>query len=189
MHLGRKAAAIAAATLVVCALGSADAQPGGAAAAPDLSTQRDVDLSPDQQLAQARSFGPQMEQSRRRVSTDLESARAARDVVKVLCLNDKLSQIDVAMRSAEDRLGQLESAVKDKSSDRARHEFQIHKVLRDRVRELEAEARQCIGEEVGFVGESRVTVDIDRDIPQIDPSEFPSDPVFSPPPTVSSPTQ
>jgi hypothetical protein len=188
MHLPRKGVALAAAAIVAAALGTADAQTGAPAAA-DLTTQRDVNLTPEQQLAQARGFGPAMEQGRRRVAADLEQARTKRDVVKVLCLNDKLSQIDVAIRSAEDRLTQLQAAVDQKSVDRARHEFQIMKVLRDRVRELEAEAKQCIGEEVGFVGDSRVTVDIDPNIPETDPSEFPIDPITSSPPVVSSPNQ
>ena len=42
----------------------------------------------------------------------LEESRQKRDVVKTLCLNDKLSQHDVAVRSARDRKTALQDAVR-----------------------------------------------------------------------------
>ncbi len=188
MRIGKKIAALAAAA-VLFGLGAADAQPAGDAPKPDLSTEKDVNLSPEQRRARSDTFLPWMEQGRAGVSRQLERARAARDVVKVLCLSDKLNQIDVAIRSAEDRAKALRTALDQKQPDKVRHEYQIFKVLYDSTRDLVAQANQCIGEETGFVGESRVTVDIDPNIPESDPSEFPFDPVVSPPPVVSSPTQ
>ena len=123
------------------------------------------------------------------VRRQLEEARAARDVVKVLCLNDKLTQLDVAIRSARDRYAAFMSAAERGDLERTRHEFTVLQVLRDRARELVAEANQCIGEETGYVGESRVTWDIDPAVPDTDPSEYPEDELISIPPTVSSPTQ
>jgi hypothetical protein len=128
-----------------------------------------------------------MEQGAAFVRKQLSDAREARDVVKVLCLNDKLSQIDVAIRSARDRVPNLRGASERNDNDRARHEFTVIQVLRDRVRALVAEANQCIGEETGFVGESEITVDIDPTIPD-DPSDFPDEPIVSQPPVISSPT-
>lgn len=174
---------------VVCAFGVAVAQEQpGAPAPPELATQRDVNLSPDQMLTQARSYMPGMEQGAGAVRKQLSEARQARDVVKVLCLNDKLNQIDVAIRAARERLPNLELAAGRKDTDQARHEFTVIQVLRDRVRSLVAEANQCIGEETGFIGDTQITVDIDPTIPD-DPSNFPDDPLISQPPTVSSPTQ
>jgi hypothetical protein len=119
----------------------------------------------------------------------LEQARAARDVVKALCLNDKLNQIDVAVRSSKDRAMTLDSAVKGKDKDRARHEFMILQVLQDRVQQLVREANQCIGEELGFVGESQVSVQIDPSIPTNNPDVLGGDPdIISEPPTITSPT-
>jgi len=106
----------------------------------------------------------------------------------VLCLNDKLNQIDVAIRSASDRAATLRLALSQNDVDRSRHEFQVVAVLHDRVQDLAAEANQCIGEETGFIGESSVKVDIDPNIPD-DPTDLPPDPIISIPPTASSPIQ
>ena len=122
----------------------------------------------------------------------LEQARAQRDVVKVLCLNDKLNQIDVAVRSAADHVSSLELAAGRKDLDRSRPRLRLVQVLRDRVKGLVIEANQCIGEETGFVGESTVKVEIDPTIPE-DPSQYPDVPietvVVTPPPTASPTSQ
>ncbi len=74
-------------------------------------------------------------------------------------------------------------------ADRAKHEFTIVQVLKDRSSALVSEANQCIGEETGFIGESTVTVSIDPNIPDTDTTTFPNDPLVSQPPTLSSPTK
>ena len=188
----RKTGWVAATSLVLIGgFGVAAAQTAEPAApvAAETGAQRDVTLTPDQMLAEGERHLPEMERGGTVVRRQLEQAREARDVVKVLCLNDKLNQIDVAVRSARDRLTSLRSAVGRKDQDRSKHEFTVIQVLRDRVRALLAEANQCIGEETGFVGESRVTVDIDPAIPPEDPSDYPDNPIVSDPPVISSPTR
>src|SRR5438045_831595 len=85
--------------LFVCALlsaiyGVADAQTTRATAGAETSVgmQRQVNLTPREQLAQADSFIAQMGVTGSSVRRMLEQARAQRDVVKTLCLNDKLNQ-------------------------------------------------------------------------------------------------
>lgn len=147
---------------------------------------RQVNLSPAEQLAQADGSLSRMEGSRSTVRRQLESARAQRDVVKTLCLNDKLNQIDVAIRSARERRQALELAANRKDADLSNHEFTILTVLRQRVDQLTAEANQCIGQEAGFVGESAVQATIDPNLPQEDPSQYPSTDVIVEPPACSS---
>jgi hypothetical protein len=115
--------------------------------------------------------------------------RAQRDVVKTLCLNDKLNQIDVAIRSARERRQSLEAAANRNDTDLANHEFTILSVLRQRTDQLMAEANQCIGQEAGFVGESAVTSTIDPNLPVTDPSEYPTTDVITEPPACASCTQ
>jgi hypothetical protein len=157
-------------------------------APPDASAglSRQVNLSPAEQLAQSDSYLTRMEGSRSTVRRQLETARAQRDVVKTLCLNDKLNQIDVAIRSARERRQALELAANRKDADLSSHEFTILSVLRQRTDQLTAEANQCIGQEAGFVGESAVTSTIDPNLPQEDPSEYPSQDVIVEPPACSS---
>jgi hypothetical protein len=186
----RKTGWVAATVLVVVGgFGVAAAQTAGTPPPVETGAQRDVVLTPEQMLAEAERHLPEMERAATVVRRQLEQAREARDVVKVLCLNDKLNQIDVASRSARDRLTSLRSAAGRKDQDRSKHEFTVIEVLHDRVRALLVEANQCIGEETGFVGDSLVTVDIDPGIPQEDPSDYPDDPIVSDPPVISSPTR
>jgi len=128
-----------------------------------------------------------MEQSRDQVRRQLMDARAQRDVVKTLCLNDKLSQLNVAISSAQERHDALSAAVKTNDRDLATHEFTIMTVLRQRTDQLQAEANQCLGEEIGRPDEkASVKMTVDKDLPQEDPSDYPSFSISDEPPTCAS---
>ena len=145
-------------------------------------------VTPQQMRTQASTFLPQMDQSAQTVRRQLEQSRESRDVVKVLCLNDKLNQIDVAIRAARDRMPALTAALDKNDAENSRHEFAVLQVLRDRVRTLVQESNQCIGEEAGFVGESKIIVNIDPGIPSNDQTLVPSqqDTIIALPPPVSA---
>lgn len=130
-----------------------------------------------------------MDQAAGTVRHQLEQARQARDVVKTLCLNDKLSQIDVANRSGKDRQSALQSAVQRNDVELSNHEFTILTVLKQRAEQLSAEANQCIGEEIAFVGNTQVTTEVNPNLPGESTTDFPPlDPiviVWNPPPAQS----
>jgi hypothetical protein len=178
--------------VTVTGVGLAVAQEAGnappAAAPREVSGGADVSLTPQQMLERVRAIVPEMEGMRGSVSAQLEQAKRTKDVVKALCLDDKVKQMKLATDTAKDRVVDLNSAVTQNDADRSRHEFTVIQVLRERVQTLVAEAQQCIGEETGFVGNSDVTVTIDPAIPDADPSDFPEDPLVSEPPVLSSPT-
>jgi hypothetical protein len=152
--------------------------------------------TPAQMLASAKASLPAMDRSALVVRRQLAAAREQKDIVKALCLNDKLNQVDLAIRTATDRVGGLESAVSANDAERARHQYTVVQVLKDRVNTLVSEANQCIGEETGFVGESAVTVTIEG-VPNTDPTEYPTNPATvtqapvaspPPPPAIGSPS-
>jgi len=179
--------------LAICVLfsaayGIADAQTTKPSPGVETSAgmQQQVNLSPEEQLSQADSFVARMGVSGSTVRRLLEQARAQRDVVKTLCLNDKLNQIDVATRSAQDRRTALEQASLRKDTEVAHHEFTILTVLRQRVEQISAEANQCIGEEAGFIGETKITTTVDPNLPTEDPSGYPDNPIISVPPVCAS---
>jgi hypothetical protein len=173
--------------------GVAVAQEAGEPAAPaskpkQVSGGEDVNLEPKQMLDRARGHVPEMEKLRAVVAEQLADAKKKKDVVKALCLDDKVKQMKLATDTAKDRVVDLTSAVSQNDPDRSRHEFTVIQVLRERVQTLVAEAQQCIGEETGFVGNTDTTVEIDPAVPDADPSDFPDDPLVSDPPVLSSPT-
>ena len=96
---------IAVAAFVLLATGSATAQQAGAGASGQgqVGFERRPQLSPQEELTQSDAILRRIDTAAGVVRRQLESARAARDVVRTLCLNDKLSQVDVANRSARER--------------------------------------------------------------------------------------
>jgi hypothetical protein len=181
---------------VVGVIGAAYAQEATAASAPQPAAAGTEPSTPAQMVASAKALLPAMDTSAKTVRQQLTIARQQKDVVKALCLNDKLNQIDLAIRTATDRVGGLESAASANDLERARHQYTVVLVLKDRVATLVSESNQCIGEETGFVGESAVTVevvgvpDVDPTEPQTNPPTVTPAPVVSPipNPTVASPT-
>ncbi len=168
---------VAIAAAVVGVAGSAAAQQAGGQApqpAPVSSVgfERQPQLSPQEELAQADTILARIDAAAATVRRQLESARDARDAVKTLCMNDKLSQVDVTNRSARDRQVALQSAVQRSDAELSNHEFAILTVLRQRVEQLVAEANQCIGEEMAFFGQTSVITTIDPN--QLPPGEDPT---------------
>jgi hypothetical protein len=197
--------AAAVGALVLGATGSATAQVGAAGAAggaaggsadAQVGFQRKQQLTPQEELAQADAALTRMDQASGTVRRQLERARTARDVVKSLCLNDKLSQIDVASRSAKDRQSALQAAVTRNDTELSNHEFTIMTVLKQRAEQLAAEANQCLGEEVAFVGATQVQTEVDPNLPQVETTGYPGGdtpliggpPVMQPPPPMMSST-
>ena len=182
--IGYTLVGLAAAALVGQSAASAQDAPDTTAADPAGAKQ--VNLSTADQVSAAEGYLRNMETTRESIRRDLEDARQQRDVVKTLCLNDKLNQLDVAIRSATDRKRGLDLAASRGDADLANHEFTILSVLFQRGQQLDAEAKQCIGKEVGFVGESSTTVDIDPNLPFEDPTDLPDPVVIAQPPNCAS---
>jgi len=158
----------------VASAGAQTTPPGGAGGSgssdAQVGFQRKTQLTPQEQVVESQKHVSRMEAAASGVRKMLAEARKEKDVVKTLCINDKLSQIDVATRTAKDRRQQLQEAVGRNDAETSNHHFTIMTVLRQRVEQLVAEANQCIGEEGAFVGETKTTVTIDPSIP---PDEAP----------------
>jgi hypothetical protein len=152
--------------MLVLAAGTATAQ-GGAGYAPSVQVGFEAHprLSPQDELIQSQAVMARIDQASATVRRQLDAARQVRDVVRSLCLSDKLSQIDVAERSSKDRQTSLQSAVQRGDADLANHEFTIVTVLRQRVEQLSAEANQCLGTEVAFTGQTQIVTQIDPNLP------------------------
>lgn len=168
--------------------------PGGSRDA-SLGLQRPVGLSPDDMRRQGDQFVARIDSSSSVVRKQLEQARAERDVVKTLCLNDKLTQLDVTLRSAKERRAALESAANRRDTELSAHEFTILGVYRQRSERISVEANQCIGNEAGYLGDSRVDVSVAAGMPNGEPYGGPDggiipadpyNPIVIPPPSCAS---
>jgi hypothetical protein len=154
-----------------------------------LAAQRTETLSPEEQLMRAKELVGGIERAAQSIQRDLQAAQNDRDVVRVLCLNDKLNQVDVALRAAQDRMSALGSAVERKDAGRSLHNYTVLAVLGDRVRVVVNESGQCVGEETGFIGEAEISVSIDPNLPNNE-TGFAADSYLLPaPPNISSPIE
>jgi len=153
----------------------------------DLPGGKAVKLSAPEQLEQARGFVASMERVRESVRRDLEEARSKGDVVKKLCLDDKLNQLDIALRKASEREKALENAVKVSDAELSNHEFTILSVLNQRATALDAEAKLCIGKEIVSVGDSSTQMDVEGAMPgEEQTTAFPTPPLVTEPPACAS---
>jgi hypothetical protein len=156
--------------LVLCAAGSATAQPGGGGGAgggnAQLGFEKKQVLTPQEAAAQAATIVARLEQAANAVRHQLDAARQQRDIVKSLCLSDKLSQIDAAARSCRDRNGALQAAVQRNDVELSNHEFTIMSVLGQRGNQLIAESNQCIGQDMSFVGQTEVRTEVTGGLPE-----------------------
>jgi hypothetical protein len=148
-----------------------------------------AELTPRERVDRAKELVAGIERSAQSIQRQLQTARKDRDVVRVLCLNDKLNQVDVAQRSAQDRMAALDAAAQREDMDRSRHEYTVLEVLADRVRVLVGESNQCIGEETGYIGEAEVSVSIDPNLPDGDTGFNQGAYSLPPPPNISSPIE
>jgi hypothetical protein len=168
-----------------CALGSVYAEEGAAALA---EAPKSPALTPEALLAQAKASMATIDSAASVISRMLRDARTDKDAVKVLCLDDKLNQIDTAKRTVGERVDAMEAAVASGATETLEFDSAVIGALETRANSLSAEAQQCIGEEKGFSGGSQLQYrETDPDLPSGDVSIPPSSPVVSNPPVAASP--
>jgi hypothetical protein len=136
----------------------------------DVRFRRESNLTGPEQVSRGEQYLQGMRSSDR-VQTMPGAACRERDIIKVTCLNDKLTQIDVNSRTARDRLESLRGAV-GRNDDAARnHEFTIMSVLKQKIDTLSLEADQCAGIEGDVFGRPTLEVEIARHADE-DPTEL-----------------
>ena len=167
--------------VVAGAMGTAAAQ---TQPAPDVKAGTKV--APSEQSAAADALVMRLQASSTRVRHLLDEARRQKDVVKMTCLSDKLSQIEVALKSAKERQSSLAVAISRNDGEQRDHEYAVVNVLRQRAEQLDAEASQCIGEELGFPGETTRQFTPNPNIAEIDPGATPPVEVTYVPPMPAS---
>jgi hypothetical protein len=164
---------------VTAVAGSAVAQQPAPPAPPpnavdaQVNLSRPVRLSPQDEVSQADVIIKKLDVGASQVRKQLAKAREERDVVKTICLNDKLSQIDVAGRSARERQTALKAAVQRNDAELSDHEFTILSVLRQRGEQLIVEANACIGNELVWTGNTTTNTVIDPDLPGEPTTSYP----------------
>ena len=110
----------------------------------------------------------------------LEEARATKDVVKLNCVNEKLTQVKGLLRISEQSDVALQEAVVRKDTTAAEHEYSKVSIAKTKVDQLGNESQQCIGQ-LAFRTDENLTVEVE--VPGGLPTEDPTNPPRPEPPT------
>lgn len=139
-----------------------DSKVANVAAADNLPT------DPQERIKWAEKQSSELDVLRKKIQRTLDSARSEHDIVKVTCLNDKLTQTNANIASFADRIKSLKKSVAIQDQIQQDHEFTLLAVLVQKGQTLAAEAGSCVGEEAGYTGKTRISTEIDDDITQED---------------------
>ncbi len=148
----------------------------GAAAAPgagpvDISVKQRPMLRPEEMVGQAQEYFKSMNEVLKHVQSLQEQSKKDKDIIRLNCVTDKLVQVRVNLNIGEQSMTALQEAVTRADEGERTHEFTRLTIVNQKVQVLGAEAENCIGEDLSFVGATRVDVEIDPNIPQYDPTK------------------
>ena len=151
----------------------------------ELKFEKATDLSDQEKVEKAREHIDRMRSVLSEVLKKLEEARDSKDVIKLNCVNEKLTQVKGLLKISENADIALEEAVAKRESDTAEHEYTKIVIARQKVDQLRTEAEECIGEVViGLDDDTIVEVEEPEGLPETDPTTDPPLPptVVRPPP-------
>ena len=136
-----------------------------------IDFRKSISLSPQETLAQSKDYAAKMRETEKRILGLQSRAAKDRDMVKLNCVGDKLTQVRGHMTVTDQSLQTMNAAI-GKGDDNARqHEFTRVTILYQKVATLGTEAEQCIGEDVSYVGATTVDITVDPSVPPGDPTQ------------------
>jgi hypothetical protein len=158
----------------------------GAAASGDATAQQ-APLTPQQMVDEAAKLKEAMTGVMKRMEVLQDTARRQKDIIKLNCVASKMVQAKANVNISEQANASLQESISRADTEGEAHEFTRLTIIHQKVMVLGAEAENCIGEDLSFVGATRVDVEVDPNIPKDDPT-LPPTPVLDvtrPPPTAS----
>lgn len=172
--MSRIAAVILVAAGLLLAGGSpVDAQVAPGGPKPGMRAQ----LSAREQLGQARTILARGRALAQRLMGMVDEARREGDIIRLTCLNDKLTQANANVTGVEARLDALQKAP---DADTRNHEFTVITVLGQKFQTLDQEANQCVGQDLYEAGATKIQTEIDNRLRPMDNTSG-SPPILLPP--------
>ncbi len=176
LRLGIVATLLGAAGLALAVGGMAFAQASddddGGEEQASMQVRRASDLTPADQVAEGQRLLGNGQSLSMRVQGMLDQSRREGDVLRVTCLDDKLTQVNAHVRTLGDRVEALQEAVRLADEGRRNHEYTVIIVLGQNLVVLDRAASECIGQDMYETGTTRVVTTIDPNTPDIDPNQL-----------------
>jgi hypothetical protein len=146
--------------------------PGGSpSGSVDLSVKQQPMLAPADMMSQSKDYFKTMGEVVKRIQVLQDQAKREKDIIRLNCVTDKLVQARVNVSIGEQSMAGLQDSVTRADAGESTHEFTRLTIVNQKVTVLGAEAENCIGEDLSFVGATRVDVEVDPNIPQYDPTQ------------------
>jgi hypothetical protein len=162
--------------------------PGRAQPQQGLKVEDQEQIPDKEKLSRARSDVEHMQGLLKEVLQRLEEARREKDVVKLNCVNEKLTQMKGLVRVAEQSDIGLQESIAKGEEENAKHEYAKVDLANQRAVQLRSDAEQCIGQLAYVVDEKTlVTVEVPEGIPE--PDTNPPSLLTGLNPPILSPTQ
>jgi hypothetical protein len=127
----------------------------------DVSVRQRPTLSPQDMLSQARDYRSRMDAIAKRLQELIEKARKAKDVIHLNCLTDKLAQLKANIAVADKGLQDLQDAINRRDEGASAHEYSKITIVNQKAQVLGAEGQACVGEDLAFVGATRLEIEVD----------------------------
>jgi hypothetical protein len=137
----------------------------------DLSVKQRPTLTPADMVNQSKDYFRGMGDVIKRIQTLQDQAKREKDIIRLNCVTDKLVQARVNVNIAEQSMATMQESIARNDEGEQTHEFTRLTIVNQKVTVLGAEAENCIGEDLSFVGATRVDVEVDPNIPQYDPTQ------------------
>lgn len=135
-------------------------------------------LSTEAKIERADEAIEQMKDTLKLALTRLQQSREENDILQVNCVNDKLSAIKGLLKISEQAAVNLREAVAKGDAELINHEYTKVSIAAARVENFRVEVEACVGEASQYIGRTELSVQVDEDIRETDPSETAPPPVI-----------
>jgi hypothetical protein len=127
----------------------------------DISVRQRSVLSPADMVKQAGEYVTRLDLAIKQVQAAADSARKQKDVIRLNCLLDRLAQLRANKSIADQARRSLEEAAARHDEGASLHEYTRITIINQKAQVLGADAQACVGEELAYVGATRVDVEVD----------------------------
>ena len=140
--------------------GGAPGPAPGPAAGPTPTEPMKMTMSGPAMLDQGREYRKEIEANKLQVQTQIQQAKNDKDVIRLNCLLDKLTQLNVNANILDQSLQNLQETVTRRDETAQLHEYTRITIVNQKVQVLKTEADACVGAETNYVGPTKVVVEV-----------------------------
>lgn len=132
-------------------------------------------LSLGEMRSQAQGYKVEVTAGVAQIQQMVDAAQEKRDILKLNCLNDKLTRANASLKVIETASGELDSAT---AADAADHQYSKVTIANQQMQLVLAEANECVGEEIGTVGNQQNSTEVAKTV-RTDQVTNPTPPVIA----------